>query len=126
MTEKNRNPYTDSIGSSADSPRTKTFKGFVDVDSRRNGWAVETWSDEHLSDPGNEWFPNDEWDMEVTFTKKAKPVEAGQWCEHGPEGQEELVFVLAVHGKMAWVTDDPDDVAVGHGGAWTETLDKLR
>lgn len=71
-------------------------------------------------------FELSEWDMEVTFTKKVRPVEVGQWREIDTPGHEACVYVLAIHGDLAWVTDAPDRLATAYNLAWTESLGKLR
>jgi len=73
-----------------------------------------------------EAFGLNEWDVEVTFTKKRGPVESGQWREMGVIGEEVAVYVLAIYGSVAWVTDDPEDLEQGRTNAWTEPIASLR
>ena len=79
-----------------------------------------------IFEEGSHWFPEDNWDVEVTFTKKRGPVESGQWREMGVIGEEVAVYVLAIYGSVAWVTDDPEDLEQGRTNAWTEPIASLR
>jgi hypothetical protein len=84
-------------------------------------YGVET-----VFEDGVNAFPTDEWDMEVTFTKKPGPVEVGQWREMGKPGEESCVYIVAIHGLAAWVTDDPEWLYDGKLNAWTEPLANIR
>lgn len=77
----------------------KTFSGRVDIDSRTDGWSVEDFNTSFTTE-GLHWFANDEWDMEVTFTKKAKPIQIHSIVEdlEGNTGR-----VVSVQGDKAWV-----------------------
>lgn len=68
-----------------------------------------------------ETFVRDEWDMEITFTRRAKPIEAGKWYERDGE----TVFVLAIYGPWAWLTDDPEEMSGGKFSSWSGKLDEL-
>jgi hypothetical protein len=106
MTEKNRNSSTNSVGSSADGARTKTFNhplgltsAFGDLTGDERG-EYEIFS----RDEGLHRFPVAEWDIEVTFTKKVKPLPAGTVVRYSRWGQEDYtVTVLAFHDGAYWV-----------------------
>jgi hypothetical protein len=92
----------------------KTFEGAVDVDSRHNGWSVQAWESRSFSDCQESFFSKDEWDMEVTFTKKVKPFEIGDFVEtYGARG-----YVIGVWEDFVWVT-------IGSGAA-TYTKDEVK
>lgn len=78
----------------------KTFKniGWVSGDlTSGEGWMI---SDQHRTQ-----FPRDEWDMEVTFTKKVKPVEVGDQVLYYGTYYE----VVGVYGNYLWLNDPHDD-----------------
>ena len=110
----------------------KTFKNPLGLTSH---FAIENWDNSpdgkkyyeiYTEELGYQTFPLDEWDIEVTFTRKPKPVEPGQWRTNFPGTScEESVYVLAVHGQMAWVSDDPDGLAGGDLTAWSVKLSDL-
>jgi hypothetical protein len=75
---------------------TKTFKntglGTISLSpDTTNRWLV-----------AGEQFSFDEWDMEVTFTKKAKPFRAGDAVISELDPNDPGT-VLAVHGDYVWV-----------------------
>lgn len=86
-------------------PEIKTFKNIhMVVNSSGNDWYVYQNSDTGVrsDDPK---FPTDAWDMEVTFTRKVKPIDPGHWY------QDQCgcpLYTLAVNGTWAWVTGNPD------------------
>src|SRR2546430_14351648 len=67
----------------------KTFKigpeGYS-LDHPNTAWFVVGY--DTIFEEGSHWFPEDNWDVEVTFTKKRGPVESGQWREEGVVGRE--------------------------------------
>jgi hypothetical protein len=99
----------------------KTFKGSVDIDCRTDGWSVESWNDSISTQTGYDFFSTDEWDMEVTFTKKVKPVEAGQRRTYrAGSPSEELVTIIAVSGDHVWAATDPDSL---YDSSWVTKLE---
>lgn len=76
----------------------KTFKneppGFVN-DQRIRGWNMST----------GEVFMTDEWDMEVTFTKKAVKPEVGGTCKLAKSNIfDSVVFqIIAVNDDLVWI-----------------------
>src|SRR2546427_7009624 len=92
---------------------------------------VYTWSNDEIVGWGISQFPaesfsSDEWDMEVTFTKKRGPVESGQWRELGGIGREGRVVHLGVYGSVAGGTVDPEDLWQGRKNGWAEPISRLR
>lgn len=100
----------------------KTFKNVLvePSNSRPGGWFVEAPEGEERH------YSPQEWDMEVTFTRKPGPVEVGQWRVMGKTGEESCVYILAIYGLVAWVTDDPEWLSDGRLNAWTEPLVNIR
>lgn len=79
----------------------KTFKnvlvGSAHTDGARIEWLVS----------GEGVYSAAEWDMEVTFTKKSKPIQQNTWVE------DECgcpLFVLGLRGQFAWVTGEPNNL----------------
>jgi hypothetical protein len=97
----------------------KTFTGDVDIQAYGHHWEIDD------NEANRHTFKHSEWDMEVTFTKKPREVKAGQWMTVGEMQHAESVYVLAVHGTMAWISDDPDNLAGGELTAWTVNVDTL-
>lgn len=81
----------------------KTFKNPKLV----TGWedGVIAWhSISEYPSPGK--FLVDEWDMEVTFTKKAPKPEVGGTCRTKYSDQ---LAIMGVNGSWIWVAEDPED-----------------
>jgi hypothetical protein len=79
----------------------KTFKN---VSSVINSFEPEhTWLVEGFRLESNV-FTHREWDMEVTFTRKLKPITVGSAVRYSRWGQEDYtVTVLAFHDGAYWV-----------------------
>jgi hypothetical protein len=94
----------------------KTFKN-PELDYNTDAWHSNEWG----WSVDNEVFPEKDWDMEVTFTKKVKPVEAGQRRTYKAGSlSEELVTVIAVSGDLVWVATDPDSL---YDSSWVTKLE---
>lgn len=108
-------------------PETKTFYHPLGLSSYFTGYKHD-WAEEQSEqyeiftvDGGYQQFPLDEWDIQVTFTRKVKPIEVNTWVTLHTSGADETVYIKAVVGSYAWVIDDDDPYATG----WIEKLDRL-
>ncbi len=85
----------------------KTFKNMVDIDCRIAGWAVEVWNDTVTDGAEYVFLSASEWDLEVTFTKKATPVVAGSLVQLGRDtssaDEDNPGHVIRTYGEYAWL-----------------------
>lgn len=80
------------------------------------GYAVPHWNIFGSEPEAEQAFPRDQWDMEVTFTKKVKPPKVGDKAL-SPSGLSE-VEIAAIDGDEVWLRYDD-------GSHSTIDLDKL-
>ena len=84
---------------------------------RKYGWLIEEYP----------FFFVDEWDAEIIFTKKQKPLEVGQWVRVHDCGEAILAKILHIRGDFLWVSDDPDGVVDGNPSeGWIEHIANVK
>jgi len=88
----------------------KTFKNPLMVMHYEHGELVKR-SISHSEGLGNPYgsFPVDEWDMEVTFTKKVKPLAVGDVARFDSWDRVYSVTILAIDDDTYWVRTDSGD-----------------
>lgn len=100
----------------------KTFKNPAFVSGHSCGSPRERWEVHYMDVEGESGlFKRDEYDMEVTFTKKVAPIEVGQSRTY-KEGTDsaEPVYVVAICKDAVWVTPDPEDL---YSTSWVTKLE---
>src|SRR2546430_15045595 len=104
----------------------KTFKigpeGYS-LDHPNTAWFVVGY--DTIFEEGSHWFPEDNWDVEVTFTKKRGPVESGQWRELGGGGEESVAVLLSIFGPVAGVAGGPGGIEQGGRNAGSRAPARL-
>lgn len=83
----------------------KTFKNKHISDGGRGITIYDRDGTDAPTGPGQGTFLHNEWDMEVTFTKKVKPVEVGDQVLYYGTYYE----VVGVYGDYLWLNDPHDD-----------------
>ena len=88
---------------------SKTFKNIAWVSG--DGNAQSEWI---VSDGPRSVFSREEWDMEVTFTRKPPQPKAGNRVDlHGATPGDNLGTVVGVDGQDVWVKWDESSVPEG-------------
>lgn len=81
----------------------KTFKNpDLTVFNDGSGWkitpeGVTTYSGSH------KWFRSEEWDMEVTFTKKMKPLAVGDVIKYDNYDGSKTATIMAIDDDQCWL-----------------------
>lgn len=93
---------------------TKTFSGSTDVDGHETYWSVINWEVDYPD--RDEYFEKADWDMEITFTRKVKPIVIGQLVTESISGNQ--YKVIGVDNAKLWVRDSSGCGAYQTIDAW--------
>lgn len=61
------------------------------------------WGEPYALDQGTVEFPKDEWDWEVTFTKKVKPFAIGDVIKYDKFPSDRTATIQAIDGNQCWL-----------------------
>lgn len=61
------------------------------------------WGEPYALDQGTTQFQKDEWDWEVTFTKKEKPLAVGDVVKYDDYNDSRIATIMAIDDDQCWL-----------------------